>query len=99
MVFFLRWNVGTTQVWCAEARQPTKSWTGWEHWQEIGIHLDRSALSLDSRLYRLLRLNSMNVQSKSSGLAVIYLCSKKEFIQSIYCTLYMLVYSQIQYTF
>ena len=36
-----------------------------------------SGMSWDSRLYRLLRLNSMNVQFKSSGLAVIYLCSRK----------------------
>ena len=36
-----------------------------------------SGMSWDSRLYRLLRLDSMNVQFKSSGLAVIYLCSRK----------------------
>ena len=62
--------------------------------QELGIHLDRSALSLDSRLYRLLRLNSMNVQFKSSGLAVIYLCSKKNSFRAfiVRCTCWYIIH-------
>ena len=99
MVFFLRWNVGTTQVWCTEARQPTKSWTGWQHWQESAF----IQTSLQDEL-RFQIIQAVKTQFHECTIKEFWSCSnlslqQKEFIQSIYCTLYMLVYSHIQYTF